>query len=256
MIPKVIHYVWVGNKEKDIEIKRCMKSWEKILKDWEIKEWNENNFDIHKNEFIENAYKIGKYAFVSDYIRAWVIYNYGGIYLDTDIMVLESLENLLDNRLFLGFEGEFEKKNYVSAAIFGAEKKHPLMKDLMDYYDNNTGFTYQHKDNNSFIITNILKQKYGLINKNEEQRLVSGIHVYNKEILNTPSEKSKTVHLVTTTWNKKSLSMKDTIAKRVLSYCNTKSKLKLYINVLNAYHILRGVGKNGERKRNEPKNDK
>lgn len=101
MIPKVIHYVWVGNKEKDIEIKRCMKSWKKFLNDWEIKEWNENNFDIHKNKFIEEAYKRGKYAFVSDYIRACVIYEYGGVYLDTDIMILDKLDKLLTDRAFI-----------------------------------------------------------------------------------------------------------------------------------------------------------
>lgn len=87
MIPKKIHYVWVGGKEKPKNIRKCMKSWKKHLKDYEIIEWNENNFDINSHPFVKAAYNAKKWAFVSDYIRAYVIYNEGGIYLDTDVIV-------------------------------------------------------------------------------------------------------------------------------------------------------------------------
>ena len=232
MIPKIIHYVWVGNGEKDIEIKKCIKSWNEKLKDWKIIEWNEENFNIHSNSFVEKAYELRKYAFVSDYIRAYAIYNYGGIYLDTDIMVLESLEELLNNNAVIGFES----KEYISAAIFGAEKGHALIKDLLDYYDKVQNFKYEHKDNNSIIITNILKKKNNLNANNTEQILNTGIHVYPSKILSVPSKDSKTIHLVTATWNKKALKLKDKVAKKILSNCNRKWKLCIYIKILNLYH--------------------
>ena len=103
-IPKIIHYVWVGNNEKPKDIKRCMETWKKHLKDYEIIEWNEKNFDIDSNKFVKEAYEARKWAYVSDYIRAYAIYNYGGIYLDTDVLVVESLDSLLDNRAFVGYE--------------------------------------------------------------------------------------------------------------------------------------------------------
>ena len=84
-IPKIIHYVWVGGSDKSNDIKKCMKTWNKYLKDYEIKEWNENNFDIYAHPFTREAYKAKKWAFVSDYIRAKVLYEEGGIYLDTSI---------------------------------------------------------------------------------------------------------------------------------------------------------------------------
>ena len=161
MIPKIIHYVWVGGNPKPKNIQRCMKTWRKHLKDYKIIEWNENNFDIHENKYVEEAYKAKKWAFVSDYIRAKAVYEYGGIYLDTDVRVLKKLDSLLNNRAFIGFENN----DYLSAAIFGAEMNHPFMKDILNYY-NNRDFTFDKNDQmagvNSISVTDILKENYGL----------------------------------------------------------------------------------------------
>ena len=91
MIPKKIHYVWVGGNEKSDDIKRCMKTWKNHLNGYEVIEWNDSNFDIDSHPFVKAAYKAKKWAYVSDYIRAYVIYQYGGIYLDTDILLLDNL---------------------------------------------------------------------------------------------------------------------------------------------------------------------
>ena len=88
-IPKKIHYVWVGGKDKPQDIKKCMKTWEAHLEDYEIIEWNELNFDINSHPFLKKAYEAQKWAFVSDYIRAYIIYHYGGIYFDTDIILVD-----------------------------------------------------------------------------------------------------------------------------------------------------------------------
>ncbi len=117
MIPKVIHYCWFGKKEKPDIVKKCIKSWNEFLPEYEIIEWNEKNFDINTYLFTKQAYEIGNYAFVSDYVRVYVLYNYGGIYLDTDTEILGSLDPFLKNSSFWGFE----EKNYIATSIIGAE---------------------------------------------------------------------------------------------------------------------------------------
>ena len=97
LIPKKIHYVWVGGSKKSKDIKKCMNSWKKYLGDYEIIEWNENNFDIDKHHFTREAYKAKKWAFVSDYIRAKILYEEGGIYLDTDVILLNSFDKVLSS---------------------------------------------------------------------------------------------------------------------------------------------------------------
>ena len=198
-IPKIIHYVWVGNNEKPKDIKRCMKTWKKHLKDYEIIEWNENNFDINSNKFVKEAYEAQKWAYVSDYIRAYAIYNHGGIYLDTDVLVVDNLDSLLDNRAFVGYENP----EYPFTAVFGAEKKHPFIKDMLDYYDNK--FFEFDKNNqydkvNTKTVSDILIEDYDCKIGNQEQMLREGIKVYRDDVLCNPSVNSKTIHIFTGTW--------------------------------------------------------
>ena len=95
MIPKKIHYVWVGNNPKPKEVLKCINTWKKYMPEYEIIEWNEKNFNINSHPYVMNAYKEKKWAFVSDYIRMYAIYNQGGIYFDTDIEVKKNLDNIL-----------------------------------------------------------------------------------------------------------------------------------------------------------------
>jgi hypothetical protein len=199
MIPKIIHYVWVGGNPKPKNIQRCLKTWRKHLQDYKIIEWNEDNFDIHENKYVEQAYQAKKWAFVSEYIRAKAVYEYGGIYLDTDVLVLEDLTSLLNNRAFVGFEN----KDNPFTAVFGAEKHHPLLKDMLDYYDDRD-FTFDRADQlagvNTVSVSDILKNKYGAKPNNQEQELKEGIHVYPDGVLCNPSADSKTIHVFTGTW--------------------------------------------------------
>lgn len=133
MIPKVIHYCWFGGNEKSKLIKKCIRSWKKYCPDYEIKEWNENNFNININDYVKEAYQEKKWAFVTDYARLWIVYNYGGIYLDTDVELIKSLNSLLDNKAFFGSEDN----QYIATGLgFGAEKKNELVKKMMDEYEN------------------------------------------------------------------------------------------------------------------------
>ena len=227
MIPKIIHYVWVGGNPKPKNIQKCMKTWSKHLKDYQIIEWNESNFDIHENKYVEQAYKAKKWAFVSDYIRAKAIYEMGGIYLDTDVLVLDDLHELLDNRAFVGFENI----DNPFTAVFGAEPKHPLIKDMLDYYDDRN-FEFDASDQlkgvNTVSVSDILKKVYGAKPNNLEQTIKDGVHVYPDGILCNPSGQSKTIHVFTGTWMEGKKSHKRKIITMLKVNIKTKFQAKVY----------------------------
>ena len=226
MIPKIIHYVWVGGNPKPKNIQRCMKTWRKHLKDYKIIEWNEDNFDIHENKYVEEAYKAKKWAFVSDYIRAKAVYEYGGIYLDTDVLVLDNLEELLDNAAF-----GFENKDNPFTAVFGAQKHHPLLKDMLDYYEDRD-FEFNRNDQlagvNTVSVSDILKNKYHAQPNNHEQILQTGIHIYPDRVLCNPSPESKTIHVFTGTWMEGEKTLKRKIVTALKVRIKTKREAALY----------------------------
>lgn len=132
MIPKVIHYCWFGGAPKPKSVLRCISSWKKYCPDFEIREWSEKDFDVGQNEYTQQAYSIKAWGFVPDYIRLWIVYNYGGIYLDTDVQVLKDLTPLLANKAYAGFEDN-EFVNFGQG--FGAEKGNPVIEAHMRMYD-------------------------------------------------------------------------------------------------------------------------
>ncbi len=131
-IPKKIHYCWFGKGEMPPLAKKCIKSWQKHCSGWEIICWNEDNFVIDQNLYAKEAYDAGKWAFVSDYARLCVIYEHGGVYLDTDVELLKPIDDLMENSGFMGFD---EKGVMCTGLGFGAEKKHPLVLELLKDYD-------------------------------------------------------------------------------------------------------------------------
>lgn len=228
-IPKVIHYIWVGGNEKPKDIKKCMKSWEKHLEGYKIKEWNESNFDINSHPFCKAAYEAKKWAFVSDYIRAYVLYNEGGIYLDTDVILLDNFDEFLNNRAFFGFENE----KFISAAIFGAEPKHPITKSMLDYYDNLDLYKFDFKSNNSLSTTKILEENYNLNLNNKTQMCDEGIKIYKDTILSNPSKESISVHIFTGTWLDDKKSLKYKIVKFFKLGITKKWQAELYRKIFN-----------------------
>ena len=132
-IPKIIHYCWFGGNKKSKLIKKCIDSWKKYCPDYEIVEWNEKNFDINKNMYIKQAYECKKWAFVSDYVRLDVVYNHGGIYLDTDVELIKSLDDLLGYDAFLACENDY----LIATGLgFGAIKNNSIIKKILDSYIN------------------------------------------------------------------------------------------------------------------------
>ena len=159
MIPKKIHYVWFGKGEKNERIQKCIESWKKYLPDYEIKEWNEENFDINYNDFTKHAYQNKKWAFVSDVARLYALYTEGGIYMDTDVEVYKPLDEFLSQEGFTGFECN----HYPVTATLGAEKRNPVIKLMLDYYNcidfikyDNWQDYIKYQETNTCIISNIL----------------------------------------------------------------------------------------------------
>jgi len=176
-LPKIIHYCWFGNGNMPSLSIMCMQSWKKYCPDYKIVRWDESNFDINSNLYIKQAYESKKYAFVSDYARLYILYNYGGIYMDTDVEVIKNLDQFLDHQVFSGFESE----NYVPTGIIGANKYHSLIKDLMDIYQ---GLSFIKADNTMDLTPNVVRitqymiNKYNLLTNNKLQILDNDVHIY------------------------------------------------------------------------------
>ncbi len=132
MIPKIIHYCWLGGAEKPKSVLKCIESWKKYCPDYEIKEWNETNLDFDSAPvFVKQAYESKAWGFVPDYFRLWIVYEHGGIYLDTDVQVIKNLNPLLSHKAFAGFEGE---NNIALGLGFGAEAKNKLIYEHLKIY--------------------------------------------------------------------------------------------------------------------------
>lgn len=132
MIPKIIHYCWFGRGEMPELAQKCVASWHKYMPDWEYKLWNEDNFDVNNNEYAKEAYEAGKFAFVSDYVRLWALYNYGGLYLDVDFEVYKPFDNLLNNSAFAGIEGS--KHSPVMMGVIASLPKGEWVTEQLNYY--------------------------------------------------------------------------------------------------------------------------
>lgn len=135
MIPKTIHYIWLGTKPKNKLTEVCINTWKRKLPEYEIVEWNETNIDLKKlcleNTFLKKCVKLKLWAFVSDYLRLWILSNYGGIYLDTDVEVVKNFDSLLDQHIFMGYEDG----GYIGTAVIGAEKGNNLIERLLQFYE-------------------------------------------------------------------------------------------------------------------------
>lgn len=200
MIPKVIHYCWFGRGEKNETIKRCMESWKTYLPDYTIKEWNEDNFDVHINTYTSQAYKMKKWAFVSDFARLYILYHHGGIYLDTDVEITHSLEPFLKYEGFTGFHSNFE----IISGLIGSVKGNQFIKEQLAYYDNKTFIDENGKmdlKTNIEIITEISKERFGFVGGNCKQQVLD-MTIFPKEYFTVSdvNVKNYAIHHFNASW--------------------------------------------------------
>jgi len=178
MIPKKIHYCWFGRKPLPQEVVKYMDSWRKFLPECEIKEWNEDNFDINMFDYTREAYFAKKYAFVSDVARLWALVHEGGLYLDTDVLILKAFNpEMWEKSAFIGFEHE----SLIGTGLIAAEVGHPFFESFLGEYKEMhffKGFKYDYETNVSRITKLFLKK--GLIPNNVNQT-VAGVNVYKQE---------------------------------------------------------------------------
>lgn len=184
-IPKIIHYCWVGGNPKPQSVLYCIESWKRCCPDYEIREWNETNYDFTKNEYMRQAYEAKKWGFVPDYARLDIVYQHGGIYLDTDVEMVRSFDSLLEHESFFGFEDTGGGENYVNCGHgFGAVPHHEAIRKLRDHYES---LSFANEDGT----LNLLPSPYyttqslrllGLAQENRDQTL-DGIQVYASDVL-------------------------------------------------------------------------
>jgi hypothetical protein len=158
MIPRKIHYCWLSGEEIPQDLQRCIESWRKVMPDYEVVKWDTSNFDVNSNTFVAEAYRLRKWAFATDYIRLHALHLHGGIYLDSDVLVRRRFDEFLPQGFFSAVEYHHKLVRQrhtqellhadgtsihprtpkpgigLQAAVMGAEKGHPFLKDCLDFY--------------------------------------------------------------------------------------------------------------------------
>ena len=210
MIPKIIHYCWFGGRKLPKTAKACIRTWKKQCPDYEIIEWNESNYDLGKAPlYVRQACQAKKWAFVTDYVRLQVVYERGGIYLDTDVELIRNLDPLRADRAYFGFETD----NLINTGHgFGAEKGAPVLQSLMEEYERVLFFLPDGKVDNTPCTernTTVL-QKFGLVQDGSEQILDGGIHIYPRSFFCPKdfesgeincTEETYSIHLFDASWH-------------------------------------------------------
>ncbi len=218
MIPKKIHYCWFGNNPKPTIVEYCIASWKKYLPDYEIIEWNEENFDVYQNEFVKTAYENKKWAFVSDFARAKALYEHGGFYLDTDMEVKNTLNDFLHHRAVCGFE----IKGIPYSAFWGIEKGHVLAIRIMDYYLNNE---YKEEPNTA-IFSKLLVNEFGAdASKDSYQELKEGIVLYPSTYFSLDLPINYVTHHFSGSWHDSWTEERNTYKEMVNMYGNLNAIL-------------------------------
>lgn len=181
---KTIHYCWFGGKPLPRLAKKCIKSWEKYLPDWEIKQWNESNFDYKVCAFSREAYENKKWAFVADYARVKALYDEGGIYFDTDMEVTGDISHLLEKPAFLGKESEGGNKDLAAAGVIYVAKKHDrFAKDILDFYEQKLGFN-EHVMY-TYAIPKVIKK---ILDSYSKKVTDDGVEIYDDHIFVYPKD--------------------------------------------------------------------
>ena len=178
MIPQIIHYCWFGGKPLPESARIYIESWKKYCPDYEIKEWNESNFDLNCNAYVHEAYEAQKWAFITDYVRLYAMVTEGGIYMDTDVEVTKPLDEFLHLRAFSGFEDE----ENIPTGIMACEKGFALFEELLHDYDNRH---FRMEDGSYDVTTNVtaiteLCKMHGFMPNNQKQS-IDGFTVFPKD---------------------------------------------------------------------------
>lgn len=210
MIPRIIHYCWFGGNPLPKSAQRCIASWRIFMPDCEIREWNEQNFDVNAHPYTRAAYAAGKYAFVSDFARYKILEEWGGIYFDTDVEMVASIDDLLKLGAFMGLE-DAQPPTVSSGLVMAVEAHHPIIQEMLDFYD-----AQAKEDTTAMLDTGIVVSgmteifiHHGFVRENRYQEVV-GISLYPSEYFDPmdnatgrtkQTTNTRTIHRYDRTWS-------------------------------------------------------
>ena len=224
MIPKIIHYCWFGGKPLPKIAETCIASWKKYLPDYEIKRWDESNFDVNAIPYTREAYAACKFAFVSDYARFWILYHYGGVYFDTDVEAINNMDDIISAGNFMGVEQQNDERITVAPGLgIGVIRENPLFGQMIEVYSR----AHFLNDDGTPCLKNIVEitteqlQKYGLRNISEIQECC-GFTIYPKDYF-CPidydtrelkiTENTRTIHHYAESWVPRSTRFKNALSR-------------------------------------------
>jgi len=204
MIPKKLHYVWVGGGKKSEKMLHCIESWKKFCPDYEIIEWNEQNFDVNKSALIKKGLERKNWALAADAMRCFILHEHGGIYVDTDIEVLKPLDDFLQHDFFIGLESKY----WANSAIIGSIAGHPILGELVKLYSGDLALKMSNLMT-VHIFSALLKKHYNIKSNGKTREHIEKIAVYRRDwfypqsylthvVKMTPN--SHTIHYYTGTW--------------------------------------------------------
>lgn len=210
MIPKVIHYCWFGRNPLPKMANKCFVSWKKYLPEYEIKEWNEDNFDVNIIPYTKDAYADGKYAFVSDYARFWILYHYGGVYFDTDVEVIKPMDDIIAKGPFMGLEIPGDDCKIAPGLGLAVESGNPIYETILEGFEK-LNYHLPNGSRNPYtmipMVTDIMESR-GL-NGSESVQDVDGIFVYAPDYFNPlddatgrlwKTDNTRTIHWFMKSW--------------------------------------------------------
>ena len=224
MIPKIIHYCWFGGKPLPKSAETCIASWKKYLPDYEIKRWDESNFDVNAIPYTREAYAACKFAFVSDYARFWILYHYGGVYFDTDVEAINNMDDIISAGNFMGVEQQNDERITVAPGLgMGVIRENSLFGHMIEVYSR----AHFLSDDGTPCLKNIVEitteqlQKYGLRNISEIQECC-GFTIYPKDYF-CPidydtrelkiTENTRTIHHYAESWVPRSTRFKNALSR-------------------------------------------
>ena len=225
MIPKKIHYCWFGKKELPAKAIHCIESWRKHCSEYEIIEWNEDNYDVYQNPYTTYVYNSKKFAFLSDYARLQIILKEGGLYFDVDVEVVRSLDELLVHNAFFGFE----TKEYINTGVgFGAEADNPIVACMLREYDQL--LDGMHGTIGCPILNTRALLNHGL-KLNGEKQDIDGAAIYPIQYFNpyddptgvlNKTEETFSIHWYAKSWMNKITIMRSTLTKPIHRFLGTE----------------------------------
>lgn len=249
-IPKVIHYCWFGGSPLPALAKRCIESWKKFLPEYEIKRWDESNFDVNIIPYTKQAYEAKKFAFVSDYARFWILYKYGGLYFDTDVEVIKPMAEIIAAGPFMGCENAHKRDALpvdlcVAPGLgLGATPGLNIYKELLDVYEQSSFYNSDNSLNLKTVgeYTSELLYKKGLINVAEIQE-VAGLNIYPKDYfcpLNwfnnlTITKNTVSIHYYSASWVSKPKKLKERLKLFLGPYVSEKISILKHVILDNVF---------------------